>query len=189
MFLQAFRLFFFNLLPGSSWTRLQSMGGCVSYDMPELHEGSEEWLRERFSAKNTLIVKTYRIRVQSLTSSHRYLPHGQKNIGHRKHQRKVDAVKKPQDIELYQRRNVLLYLPVGTRAFVSLFFCLLCAILFLQGHHWIVAIWKESYQSPDRGASKWRYSDSFFYRKYLQASLLQLNDNYSRLFWFNRVSI
>lgn len=64
-----------------------------------------------------------------------YLPHGQKNIGHRKHQRKVDAVKKPQDIELYQRRNVLLYLPVGTRAFVSLFFCLLCAILFLQGHH------------------------------------------------------
>ena len=42
MLLHAFRIFFFNLLQGSSWAWLQSMGGCVSYGMRALQEGFEE---------------------------------------------------------------------------------------------------------------------------------------------------
>lgn len=72
MFLHAFRIFFFNLLQGRSWARLQSMGGCVSYGMQTLQEGLGERLKEKISPKNMLIVKMYHITVQSSQKLTRY---------------------------------------------------------------------------------------------------------------------
>lgn len=56
-FPHAFRIFFFNLLQGSSGAWLQSMGACVSYSMPAFQEGLEEWVKEKISPQKTLIVK------------------------------------------------------------------------------------------------------------------------------------
>lgn len=45
----------------------------MSYGMPALQQGLGEWVKERVSPKNTLIVKTYHITVQSKRSLPRYL--------------------------------------------------------------------------------------------------------------------